>query len=34
MVGATYSFVKMVVAMFRIHIFLEDHDTVWQRLVG
>ncbi len=28
MVGAAYSFVKMVVAMLCIHIFLQDHDTV------
>ncbi len=34
MVGAAYSFVKMVVAILCIQTFLQDHDTVMQPQVG
>jgi len=34
MVGAAYSFVKMIIVMLCIQTFLQDYDTVMQRLVG
>ena len=34
MVGAAYSFVKMIVVILCIQTFLQDHDTVMQLLVG